>query len=620
MEINTTPSTSDDQVVVGSTIFCTVHLTSTGGSNVPVVLTNPYRHALYVNGSEVNQLSLSLPGNGTALSFSVKGAIVGPMVLRVHKGYASSSIFNDFDLAVLPVPTSQTVAKIQVKVGTSWQDWGGVHSFLKGRQVQLKAVPSSGAFPSGQPAWSANSAVSLSTSSGTYCTATFNQVSDSTAPKDWAIITASSGGTSAKAEAIVGEVGLDSVDFANNYRVLKDDGSGGYGTDLPNAIIEWENGQPGAPLCYSGGQSLKAQAYFWVNPSGFNASGIKVQGKATGYTTDANAPFIFPLQGLTQSSNLTYYSSAEATPALSTTCNVFKPLQVLWQAKLNGGWSDLGQSSNKLYRVWKTPLTDQLYRTVLEVACRDTQNHRGAPTIVSKLWGGFTDRNVGNADGVAMKYWANSDETLRIALAEQSCQGLAQMIIPGPRIIQLAGSKNPATGKPYQDDMAGVGTCAAWTDLLFNALRAQGVANCSQFELRPSAIFITPSSTGGVNQRGGFLVNNWQFAATGNAPAASKPPWTHLLSEVTDLPGLRAQGNVSNPKGAFFNHYLIRYGGQFYDPSYGAGPRSSPRSWENKSVAGFANSWSGTKVAKKNNTAVQEMQFHLKGTPKPPNW
>jgi hypothetical protein len=44
--------------------------------------------------------------------------------------------------------------------------------------------------------------------------------------------------------------------------------------------------------------------------------------------------------------------------------------------------------------------------------------------------------------------------------------------------------------------------------------------------------------------------------------------------DAIDQPGVAGQGNP-NPPGAFLNHFVLSYGGQIYDPSYGSGPFSS---------------------------------------------
>jgi hypothetical protein len=88
------------------------------------------------------------------------------------------------------------------------------------------------------------------------------------------------------------------------------------------------------------------------------------------------------------------------------------------------------------------------------------------------------------------------------------------------------------------------------------------------------------------------------------------------VTETADLPGLPGQGGINNPPGEFFNHFITKYAKQFYDPSYGTGPKSASE-WENLSVAGFRNTWNSIELAAKNNTSVKEMDFNDLDAPAP---
>jgi hypothetical protein len=88
------------------------------------------------------------------------------------------------------------------------------------------------------------------------------------------------------------------------------------------------------------------------------------------------------------------------------------------------------------------------------------------------------------------------------------------------------------------------------------------------------------------DRRGGLLVKNWSFTPAGTAPAAVAP-FTHWSTEIADVAGVPGQGN-SNPPGAFLNHFIVVYAGQYWDPSYGAGPFANQTAWEDASLEGFS--------------------------------
>lgn len=77
------------------------------------------------------------------------------------------------------------------------------------------------------------------------------------------------------------------------------------------------------------------------------------------------------------------------------------------------------------------------------------------------------------------------------------------------------------------------------------------------------------------------------------------------------MPG---QGNP-NPPGGFFNHFIVKYDGKYYDPSYGGGPFDTQNDWENASLDGFFIDTGlvvgGKRVqyAKKNDPTVVETVF-----------
>jgi hypothetical protein len=83
--------------------------------------------------------------------------------------------------------------------------------------------------------------------------------------------------------------------------------------------------------------------------------------------------------------------------------------------------------------------------------------------------------------------------------------------------------------------------------------------------------------------RAGFLVKNWNFVGAGSQPA----PFTHVMwTECVKQPGIPGQRNA-NPPPAFFNHFIVRSFGKFYDPSYGGGPIAGHTEWEVGAIDGL---------------------------------
>lgn len=64
------------------------------------------------------------------------------------------------------------------------------------------------------------------------------------------------------------------------------------------------------------------------------------------------------------------------------------------------------------------------------------------------------------------------------------------------------------------------------------------------------------------------------------------------------------QGNA-NPPGIFRNHFIVRYSGVYYDPSYGSGGFPSSTAHEEASIDGICIVLSSYQVAKKKGTSVE---------------
>ena len=58
------------------------------------------------------------------------------------------------------------------------------------------------------------------------------------------------------------------------------------------------------------------------------------------------------------------------------------------------------------------------------------------------------------------------------------------------------------------------------------------------------------------------------------------------------MPGIAGQRNA-NPPPAFFNHFIVSYGGKYYDPSYGGGPIDDQEKWEDGAIDGLFHTASG---------------------------
>jgi hypothetical protein len=180
----------------------------------------------------------------------------------------------------------------------------------------------------------------------------------------------------------------------------------------------------------------------------------------------------------------------------------------------------------------------------------------------------------------------------------------------------------------------GNGSCISWSQLFHQTLKAQGIAGSQIFEIIPDTT-VNPGATG-------FMVKNWNFdrhirtgtngindtdtagddialfpkgnpAPNGlpNQPCIfpgpdgvlnSTPggddtsqdglfPGTHYPYvwdlDAIDQDGIPGQGNPRPPR-EFVNHFIVKFGGQIYDPSYGGTPYPGEQEHENAAIDGIS--------------------------------
>ena len=136
----------------------------------------------------------------------------------------------------------------------------------------------------------------------------------------------------------------------------------------------------------------------------------------------------------------------------------------------------------------------------------------------------------------------------------------------------------------------GNGQCGAWRQLLESAWGINGISSQEA----------TVSSPGKK-----FLVGNWSF---GMPDYANDPPYVYLLKlnlclfgtdtrPTTSLPcpggnltnsnGIQGQSSQTPAEKFFTWHFIQKYNGIYYDPSYGV-TYTGPADFQAKAVAGFA--------------------------------
>ena len=263
-----------------------------------------------------------------------------------------------------------------------------------------------------------------------------------------------------------------------------------------------------------------------------------------------------------------------------------------WEVKVGSGpWISGGTTKHTLYVTYDSPKTtnrqESTYWIGTKAAAVGFVDSEAA--VVAKIWAEFADREVyrlptspSQSVGTRLSYWNP------LSLDPNVCT---------PHDWAMIASAN------------GNGQCGAWARWFKAVLGVQGVES-SLIEVKSTYANDTgvPSSA----PKPSFLVKDWWFVGSGSVSGFGN--FKYALSDITDSPlGVAGQNNV-NPPGAFENHFIVEYGGGYYDPSYGGSVHAGKNEWENASIDGFLRTvidgGVSRRLAAKNDVSVQELTFN----------
>ncbi|MDR0933316.1 MAG: hypothetical protein LBM70_09915 [Victivallales bacterium] len=239
-------------------------------------------------------------------------------------------------------------------------------------------------------------------------------------------------------------------------------------------------------------------------------------------------------------------------------------------ADANLSW-ERSYSEHELYLTYNAAISS--YETVFHISCTNADGDTNANQIVSSIWSEFSDINVKRKGGVTLTYYHSYLTNVT------SVGGL------------LAGTD---------------GQCGSWADFFQTALSIHGIDS--------DYILFTPLPFAGQ----GFIVKTWSFSGSGTSgntdfPYMNAIPANGIIlgssqynwgtpEEVSYTSGTAGQNN-SKPASLFNNHQIIRYGGVYYDPSYGI-QHNSLQSIDD-SLSGFYMLGSAALLFKKNPVGTQ---------------
>lgn len=407
-----------------------------------------------------------------------------------------------------------------------------------------------------------------------------------------------------------------------------------------------EKGDKQLVTAFVAGSTIRLAAKIKIS-DGANPSG-KVMVKADGPGALDLPPTEATIAGTTLTLPATNLGSA-----LEAKVDFYDPMTFTWSVSFDGGatYQSAGSTRNTVYVTLKDPISvsaSPVFHTVIHLGSKNAKGETTDDGVVSKVWGDFSDRVVKRVklqdgkvvDDLQMTYW-------KAPQPEDTCQSMELML----------KSTN------------GDGACGAWSELLAKTIRNQGIIGADVYEIKANTtvnhaadgflvknwkfdrhITTGPNGTSNTTAAG----DDFQAIAVGHAgihgihgdPAVTPGPngildttpagddalkdgifagapyplllyegkWAGINAygdkkgDAANVAGIPGQGNAEPPQ-FFFNHFVVKYSGKVYDPSYGAGPFADEISHENAAIDGIK---SGER-AKKNDTALKELTYSLTG-------
>lgn len=267
-------------------------------------------------------------------------------------------------------------------------------------------------------------------------------------------------------------------------------------------------------------------------------------------------------------------------------------LELKWEISFDGGtnYTAFQNTRHVVYVLNGAPETPLRQETLFELSCRNADGEEDVDKIREKIWEEFEDRKVfRNDDLKQLTYW-------------------------------LSGQPRAATTTGLLRDSSADGQCGAWAEFLIDAWASQGieVSRDGKDAGKAAKVYVEPKDPHKEDIE--ILVKNWDF----EAPRFNAPDKFNyvLFFDVKRVAGVPAQGNdmdkkdnAPRPVKNFGEHFIVEFGGQYYDPSYGM--KSLKADWEDDAIAGFKKNKvlivSGqereTPIVRKNSPGFQEVDF-----------
>lgn len=327
-----------------------------------------------------------------------------------------------------------------------------------------------------------------------------------------------------------------------------------------------DGGEHAYPAAYTRDGLVKLTSLrFGVTPSGLDLDDVPVRG----FGPDG---VVFEATGYTSGSQLIVPGTITAAAALPNTVVYYAAFEIVWEVALDGvHYYAAGTSYNPMYVTYNDPLGAGL-ESYFYIGTQAAHGQAAVQDVVDAIWAEFADLEVFNVYGEQLGYY-------RGQLCASDCTYYS-----ADTLVYYTNSQ-----------------CGGWADLLIQCIRTQGISGTQFITIEPRGTPFLPLDCGSWPQpAAGFLVNDYFFQIGLPGPC---PPYPFEFNDpcgyysawpqprVTDMVGIPGQDNP-NPASWFARHFIVKFNGQYYDPSYGAGPFSGTTeeatlAWEQGAMAGY---------------------------------
>ncbi len=387
------------------------------------------------------------------------------------------------------------------------------------------------------------------------------------------------------------------------------------------------------PMIEVQGQPLTFTKVQFQAPKGFNLPSGPVTVRATvDFGSSGSLHFSGQAPGPAIGSTVWTFSGT-LTPqpgeVLPNQVNFWPSVPIHWQIQAGAQTIDAGTSQHPMFTVWRRPVapTFSFGFTAPEAQFYLTTVAIGSLAVASPV-SGFTDQQIVNA------IWARVATRTLYRFTLDPATGAVTQDVSAPLRYWDPGwsleASIPITNQynAICSDLIGLletlaGRCGVWGPFFGGILGAQGLPSNSlavSDMTNAAGVKDFPKPNPPVDLNSAICFGgtpNWQAAPCAwmlvdpgawqfSTPSGADPyypyrtgfqlvngllePNSSLPREVRFVGNTRVQGSTYNPPGFFAwgDHIVVKFGSQYYDPSYGTGPFTGGLDWATKSLAGWA--------------------------------